>query len=99
MKLVEIFFIITCVIIYVILLVSWVLGIVFQFLMMKNRKKKVKLFEHRILFNPFNLQFFGKKYLTEKGIYWRNKSWIFFSIFVITIIVILSLKELGWNAF
>jgi len=88
MALAKIVFILMC----VILLVTWILGTISQFLMIRNRKEGVKLFESKFLFNPFNMQFFGQKYLTEKGIYWRSKSWLFYGVFVIAIIILLSLN-------
>jgi hypothetical protein len=81
--LVGIFFVMVCLLLFVVI----ILGIVFQLLMIQCRKPEITLFDKKILFNPFNLQFFGQKYLSEKGIYWRNKSWLCFGAFFITIII------------
>jgi hypothetical protein len=54
-----------------------------QFCMVANRKPDVKLFQARLLYNPFNVQFQGRYYLTERGIYWRNISWVCFAFFMI----------------
>lgn len=59
------------------------LFLVLQCLMISNRKPEVKLLQARLLYNPFLMQFRGKYYLTEKGIYWRNLSWVFLVIYVI----------------
>ena len=80
--------------IIIILIILWICGVVFQFLMIRNRKSEIRIFDRRILFNPFNIQFFGEKYLTKEGCHWRNKSWLCFGVFVVTIIIILSLKKI-----
>jgi len=82
------------ILIWLILFVALIQGIIFQFLMVRYRKPKVKLFDSKILFNPFNVQFFGQKYLTEKGIHLRNKSWLYISVFTVTILIFLCLKTL-----
>ncbi len=85
---IKLFFITVC----LVLLLVFTFVVVCQVLMVRNRKSDINLFDRRILFNPFNIQFFGEKYLTGKGIHWRNKSWLCLGIFVITIMIILSLK-------
>jgi hypothetical protein len=70
---------------WLILGLSAILGIIFQILMIANRKPGMALFQERLLFNPFHMQFRGSYYLTSTGIYWRNLSWICCGIFVVTI--------------
>jgi len=78
--------------IWIFLLILFILGVIAQMLMIHNRKPGVNLFDRRLLFNPFNIEFFGRKYLTKKGIYWRNKSWLYFGIFVFIILLLFSAK-------
>ena len=74
---------------WILLLILWASIVFFQILMIRHRNDGIKLFDSRLLFNPFNVQFFGKKYLTDKGLVYRNKSWIASGIFLITICLIL----------
>ena len=53
---------------------SWIACFVSQLLIMVNRKPGIKLFQLRLVFNPFLIQFGGRYYLTNQGIYWRNVS-------------------------
>jgi hypothetical protein len=66
----------------------WFLGLFFQFLMIANRKPGVKFFDQRLMYNPFNIQFYGDQYLTLKGLKWRNLSWICYGAFVGILILI-----------
>jgi len=59
----------------------WGLGLAFQVLMITNRKPGVKLFDQRLMYNPFNVQFYGDEYLTLAGLRWRNLSWICYGFF------------------
>jgi hypothetical protein len=63
------------------LAILWFLGLFFQFLMIANRKPEVKLFDQRLMYNPFNIQFYGAEYLTLNGLKWRNLSWICYGVF------------------
>jgi hypothetical protein len=69
----------------------WVLGLVFQFLMIANRKADVKIFDRRLMLNPFNLQFFGDRYLTLRGLKWRNLSWICYGAFAVILVLIFGM--------
>jgi len=60
-----------------------------QYLMIIHRNKDVKFFDKRLFFNIANIQFFGAKYLTEKGVYHRNKSWHYLKKFCLSLIVLL----------
>ncbi|MDA8098329.1 MAG: hypothetical protein M0042_01735 [Nitrospiraceae bacterium] len=64
----------------------WMLGLIFQFLMIANRKPGIKVFDQRLMYNPFNLQFYGAEYLTLTGLKWRNLSWICYGVFVLVLI-------------
>ena len=66
----------------------WALGLVFQMLMIANRKQGVKLFDQRLMYNPFNMQFYGDEYLTLKGLKWRNLSWICYGAFALILILL-----------
>ncbi len=79
------------IILWIVLVIIFLVGVIYQILMIKNRKSGIKLFDSKILFNPFNTQFFGNKYLTDKGLYWRNKSWLFLIIFLLIIILFLMI--------
>jgi len=72
----------------------WLLSIISLFLMVRHRKTGVRLFDSRLLFNPFNLSLLGTKYLTQEGIYWRNRFWICFTIFTLVILFILFIAVL-----
>ena len=61
------------------------LSVVFQFLMLANRKPGVGLFQARFLYIPFNIQFAGNYFLSEKGVFWRNLSWFCLLLIVILI--------------
>ena len=54
-----------------------------QVLMILNRKPGVKLFQARFLFDPFTMQYRGRFYLTERGLFWRNVSWASGAIFML----------------
>lgn len=75
----------------------WFLGLIFQVLMIVNRKPDVKVFDQRLMYNPFNIQFYGDQYLTLKGLKWRNLSWIcygaFGGILVLVFAVYYSIKK------
>lgn len=58
-----------------------------QIRMIQNRKE-VSLFDKRILFNPFNIQFFGERYLSDVGLEWRNKAWRSIALVIALISVI-----------
>ena len=73
------------------LAVSWTAGLVFQVLMIRNRKPGVKLFDQRLLYNPFNVQFYGDEYLTLAGLKWRNLSWICYGAFAAILVVIFGI--------
>ena len=47
-----------------------------QVLLLVNRKPGVKLFQARLLYFPFMMQFRASYYLTKKGVFWRNVSWV-----------------------
>jgi len=66
----------------------WGLGLLFQILMIANRKAGVKLFDQRLMYNPFNVQFYGDEYLTLKGLKWRNLSWICYGAFAVILILL-----------
>ena len=70
------------------LAILWFLGLFFQFLMIRNRKPGVKVFDQRLTYNPFNVQFFGAEFLTLKGLKWRNLSWICYGAFAGILILI-----------
>ena len=71
--------------------VLWTAGLLFQLLMIRNRKPGIKLFDRRLMYNPFNVQFFGSEYLTLQGLRWRNLSWICYSSFAAIFILIVGL--------
>ena len=66
----------------------WFLGLFFQVPMIRNRKPDVKFFDRRLMYNPFNIQFYGDQYLTLKGLKWRNLSWLCYGAFVGILILI-----------
>jgi hypothetical protein len=68
----------------------WGLGLVFQVLMIKNRKPGVELFDQRLMYNPFNVQFYGDEYLTLRGLKWRNLSWICYGSFAAILILLIG---------
>ncbi len=73
--------------IFVIVILLWILAVVAQILMVTNRKSGVKLFQAQFLFNPLHMQLLGRRYLTEKGIFWRNVSWASVIIFLLLVLV------------
>jgi len=79
-------------IIWLSLLSLLLLGIISLFLMVHHRKVGVRLFDYRLLFNPFNLQFLGIKYLTQEGIYCRNRAWLCFGICALLILFIVFIE-------
>lgn len=87
----EKIYIATFIILFIGLVVLFSLGVLLQVLMVRNRKSEIKLFDKKILFNPFNLQLFGNKYLKEKGIYYRNKSWVCIALFIFIILIVMGL--------
>ena len=68
--------------------VMWLAGLLFQILMISNRKPGIKLFDERLMYNPFNLQFHGDEFLTLTGLKWRNLSWICYGVFAGILIAI-----------
>jgi hypothetical protein len=72
------------------LAILWFLGLFFQFLMIANRKPDVKVFDQRLMYNPFNIQFYGDQYLTLKGLKWRNLSWICYGVFAGILVLIFA---------
>jgi hypothetical protein len=66
-----------------------ILCMIGQWAMLMNRKPGVKLFDAAILGNPLAIQFFGRRFLTERGIFWRNVSWVSFSVPLMYILFIL----------
>jgi hypothetical protein len=48
----------------------------------------VKFFDQRLMYNPFNIQFYGDQYLTLKGLKWRNLSWLCYGAFAGILILI-----------
>ena len=62
-------------------------------MMIRNRKSDIKMFDKKLLFNPFNIQFFGDRHLTEKGLYFRNKSWMYLALLIIIIVIILIISQ------
>ena len=75
----------------IIAVLLWIVCAIGQVIIIANRKPAIKLFEPRLLFNPFFLQFGGRYLLTEKGIFWRNVSWtccILFGVLWMVIVVI-----------
>jgi hypothetical protein len=68
----------------------WCLGLFFQVLMIANRKPEVKLFDQRLMYNPFNVQFYGDTYLTLNGLKWRNLSWICYGAFAVILILLFA---------
>ncbi len=66
----------------------WGMGLLFQFLMIANRKQGVKLFDPRLMYNPFNAQFYGDEYLTLAGLKWRNLSWICYGAFAAVLVLL-----------
>jgi len=72
------------------LAILWLLGLFFQFLMIANRKPDVKLLDQRLMYNPFNIQFYGAEYLTLNGLKWRNLSWICYSVFAGILVIIFA---------
>jgi len=57
-----------------------------QILMIFNRKPGVRLFQARFLYNPFAMQFRGRIYLTDRGLFWRNLSWISGALFTVAVL-------------
>ena len=78
------------IVLWVLLALLWVLGIIFQVLMIANRKPGIGLFDRQLMFNPFNVQFFGDEYLTPRGMQWRNLSWFCFGVFVAVIVLVFA---------
>jgi len=74
-------------VVFVVVVLLWILAVVAQILMVANRKSGVSLFQARLLFNPLIMQFLGRQYLTEKGIFWRNVSWASVAIFLLLVLV------------
>ncbi len=72
------------------LAVMWLAGLFFQVLMIRNRKPGVKLFDERLMYNPFNIQFHGDEFLTLTGLKWRNLSWICYGVFTGILIAIFA---------
>jgi hypothetical protein len=70
------------------LAILWFLGLFSQFLMIANRKPGVKFFDQRLMYNPFNIQFYGDQYLTLKGLKWRNLSWLYYGAFAGILVLI-----------
>jgi hypothetical protein len=70
----------------------FVLFLVSQLMMITNRKSGVKLFDASLFGNPFAIQFYGQKYLTDRGLFWRNVSWLGAIGFVLSILALLSTK-------
>jgi hypothetical protein len=66
----------------------WCLGLVFQVLMIANRKPGIKLFDQRLMYNPFNVQFYGDEYLTLRGLKWRNLSWLCYGAFGVILVLL-----------
>ena len=66
----------------------WVLGLIFQVLMIANRKPGVRLFDQRLMYNPFSVQFYGDQYLTVRGLFWRNLSWICYIVFAVVLLLL-----------
>ena len=60
---------------------------VFFCLMIRNRKPDVKLYNPRFFIGLVT----SKKLLTEKGIYWRNKSFKYLVVFLITFLSLVPL--------
>ncbi len=73
------------------LAITWLAGLFFQILMIRNRKPDVKLFDHRLMYNPFNVQFYGSEYLTLTGLKWRNLSWICYGVFAAILVLIFGI--------
>jgi hypothetical protein len=72
------------------LAVMWFLGLFFQMLMIANRKPGVKIFDQRLMYNPFNVQFHGGEYLTLRGLKWRNLSWLCYGVFAGILVAIFA---------
>ncbi|NTW59028.1 MAG: hypothetical protein HGB21_07765 [Nitrospirae bacterium] len=72
------------------LAILWFLGLFLPFLMITNRKPAVKVFDQRLMYNPFNIQFYGEQYLTRKGFKWRNLSWLCYGVFVGILVMIFA---------
>jgi hypothetical protein len=73
------------------LAIIWGAGLLFQVLMIRHRKPEVKLFDRRLMYNPFNAQFYGSEYLTLDGLKWRNLSWICYGVFAAILVVIFGI--------
>ena len=71
----------------VIAAILWTICFVSQFMLIFNRKPGTKLFQLRLIVNPFFMQFGGRYYLSERGIYWRNISWISAVLFAMVIML------------
>jgi hypothetical protein len=63
----------------------WLLCAISQVVMIFNRKPGVRLFQARLLYNPFLMQFRGRYYLTDRGLFWRNLSWASGAIFALMV--------------
>jgi hypothetical protein len=70
--------------------IMWFAGLFFQLLMIRHRKPGIKLFDQRLMYNPFNLQFHGDEYLTLTGLKWRNLSWLCYLVFAGILVAIVA---------
>jgi hypothetical protein len=73
-------------------IVFWIVNLFSQIMMIFNRKAGVRLFDASLFGNPFAIQFFGRKYLSKRGVFWRNISWMSAVGLVFGILGILSTK-------
>ncbi len=73
---------------WVIAVLLLAIAIVSQVLMVIHRKPNVALFQVQLMYNPFLMQIGGRYYLTEKGILWRNVSWVCALIFLFILITV-----------
>jgi hypothetical protein len=58
-----------------------------QIAMLMNRKPGITLVEATFGGKALAIQVFGRRYLTERGIFWRNVSWVALSILLTALIV------------
>jgi ABC-type branched-subunit amino acid transport system permease subunit len=80
-------------IVFLFLLFLFFLFVATQIAMLLNRKPGVKLFDVSIFGNPFVIQYYGRRYLTERGIFWRNISWVALAVIIISLLVLRQLAK------
>jgi hypothetical protein len=72
---------------------AWIVAVIAQFNVIVNRNPGVKLFQARLLFIPFIMQFGGRYFLTNRGMLWRAVSWGCFATFVVANFAIFQIYD------